>query len=317
MPTNNTNIKNTTTLCTEKAVYLFCPLPKFASENAEFKYEFVSILLGNQTSSPVRLPIIYRDIKRPSREFQISACILPLYWYNEVFHFIEWLDFYKMMGVEHFTFYNISIGPATSCVMNHIGEWSNGEISVKVNPWHKYPLKKDNEIKDQVGLAQAVNECTFTHKGVSKYMVFVDVDEFITPEITHLKNYHQLLDYLIEMENGSNTTIAEFRFRSAFYLKSRDPDASLLDECTPFRKSFQEFHVCQQLLTMKYDKREDFRTWSSRSKYIVVPEGAWYAGNHYINEFESGYGLMKVPENVAFMRHYRYFYKQDNTTTSM
>ncbi len=44
--------------------------------------------------------------------------------------------------VENFTFYNLTIGPASSWVMNNFEEYTNDEISVKINPWHKYPQKK-------------------------------------------------------------------------------------------------------------------------------------------------------------------------------
>ncbi len=177
------------------------------------------------------------------------------------------------MGVEHFTFYNISIGPATSCAMNHIGDWSNGEISVKVNSWHKYPQKKDNDIRHQVGMPQAINECIHTHKGVSKYMVFVDIDEFIVPESNTIKNYNQLIEYLLHQQNGKKEKIAAFRFRNAFYLKSRDSDATLLERCSQFRNNPQQFQVCQQLFTMKFDKRDEFRKWGSLC--VLVRKRVW------------------------------------------
>jgi hypothetical protein len=47
-----------------------------------------------------------------------SLCVQPLFDYNKGWEFIQWMEFHKLMGVSHFTFYNISIGPQVSCVMN-------------------------------------------------------------------------------------------------------------------------------------------------------------------------------------------------------
>lgn len=292
--------------------FIRCPLPN--PEDVHSKPEFLSILLGNQSESPARLPIQYRDLNEHDKQYKFSACVLPLYGYNQVFHLIEWLEYYRMMGVEHFTFYNLTIGPAASCVMNNLEKWTNGEVSVKINPWHRYPQKRAKDIHFGKGLTPGINDCFYSHKGVSKYLVFVDMDEFLVPEIEGLDNFEKMINYLDENYDSGNNTFGEYRFRCAFYEKSRPQDNKLLDRCSEFRGNFQMFHICQQLWMMKFDKREEFRTYRSRSKFIAMPDGIRNAGNHYAYEFEKGYTRLLVPEQVGFMRHYRYFDKGNRTT---
>lgn len=56
------------------------------------------------------------DVEEPHK---FAVCVPPAYDnFDNVVLFLEWLEFYKMMGVGHFTFYNVSTDPSISCVMN-------------------------------------------------------------------------------------------------------------------------------------------------------------------------------------------------------
>ncbi len=66
------------------------------------------------------LPITKIDastLKFGQEDFKFGLCVQPTFEYDKVFEFIQWIEFNKMMGVSHFTFYNVSIGPRVSCVM--------------------------------------------------------------------------------------------------------------------------------------------------------------------------------------------------------
>ncbi|XP_035707913.1 uncharacterized protein LOC118435657 [Folsomia candida] len=57
---------------------------------------------------------VYKGDEEP---YKFVACVQPTFNFDRVEAFLEWVEFQKMMGVTHFAFYNMSIGPRVSCVM--------------------------------------------------------------------------------------------------------------------------------------------------------------------------------------------------------
>lgn len=50
----------------------------------------------------------------------IAICVKPFHFnYDQSLFLMEYLEFYALMGVSHFTFYNHTIGPHASCILEH------------------------------------------------------------------------------------------------------------------------------------------------------------------------------------------------------
>ncbi|KAL9925607.1 uncharacterized protein ACN2A1_014144 [Glossina fuscipes fuscipes] len=51
---------------------------------------------------------------------KLAICVKPFHFdYDQALYLIEYLEFYALLGVSHFTFYNHTIGPQADCVLQH------------------------------------------------------------------------------------------------------------------------------------------------------------------------------------------------------
>lgn len=148
-----------------------------------------------------------------------SLCVKPMYLnYDNILKFLETMEFHRLMGVEHFTFFNHSIGPSVGCIMNSV---YNSSI-ISILPWN-LPFISQKEIRTE-GIFAALNDCVYRHRGKSKYLVIVDLDEAIVPRKT--TKYYELLNQLETLSQKKK--IGAYSFQNAFfYLQFPDDPISL------------------------------------------------------------------------------------------
>ncbi|XP_036321528.1 uncharacterized protein LOC118735714 isoform X2 [Rhagoletis pomonella] len=64
---------------------------------------------------------------------KIAVCVKPFHFnYDQALYLMEFLEFYALMGVAHFTFYNHTLGPHATCVLQH---YIDGDIPNTSNAW--------------------------------------------------------------------------------------------------------------------------------------------------------------------------------------
>ncbi|KAG8226200.1 hypothetical protein J437_LFUL012459 [Ladona fulva] len=218
-------------------------------------------------------------------------------------HMIEFIEFHSLLGFEHFTMYNHTVGPAVGCILNL---YANKGI-VTLLPW-SLDMASQREIRTE-GLFAALNDCLYRSMHRFRFLALIDLDEFI----------------------GSLTARAPaagaFSFQNAFfYLQWADDE-----EMTQAQSSHTtrapgsvtasrsiEDEVLPGLLTQKKTRRRArAHPHKQRSKYICRPERVVEAGNHFVWEFTSGgggmgigsgggsVGAVHVPSEAALLHHYR------------
>lgn len=116
-------------------------------------------------------------------QYRVSVCAM---FQNEAPYFREWLEFHKLMGVEHFYLYNnLSSDNYLQVLMPYIEK-----NEVEIIDWPFYE-------KDWIGVqCRAYNDCLKRAYGVAQWVAFLDLDEFLfSPQhenlIDFLKNYEQ------------------------------------------------------------------------------------------------------------------------------
>lgn len=272
----------------------------------------VAVLLGNQSESPSRVPIQYQVVPSEDLEsdehypyrFQFSVCVMPIYNFNHVLRFLEWLEFYKLMGVQQFTFFDISIGPELKCVINKLQNSPQEGVIIDVESWREYPFRR-SAVPASLGhgLEEATNDCILRNKGVSKYLVMADLDEFIMlSEAAGLRNYNDLIKTLDLDRKNHSVKFGEYRFRNAFFDKAQPNDKLLDARCKPLNG--YESIICHQLLMTKFVERNDFDMYWWRTKYICRPDGVEVGKLHWVDVLKKGYESNLVSEKLAFSRHY-------------
>ncbi|XP_039952957.1 uncharacterized protein LOC120769816 isoform X1 [Bactrocera tryoni] len=64
---------------------------------------------------------------------KIAVCVKPFHFnYDQALYLMEFLEFYALMGVAHFTFYNHTLGPHATCVLQH---YIDGDIPNTSTAW--------------------------------------------------------------------------------------------------------------------------------------------------------------------------------------
>ena len=96
------------------------------------------------------------DAGADSQARSLAVCVKPLYnQYNRAVWLLEFLGLYSLMGVEHFVFYNHSVGPDVDTILRHYMERSR----VTVIDWD-LPLVSQRQVRTE-GQFTALNDCNY------------------------------------------------------------------------------------------------------------------------------------------------------------
>ncbi|KAH8249338.1 hypothetical protein KR032_008589 [Drosophila birchii] len=261
---------------------------------------------------------------------RIAVCVKPFHFnYDQALYLMEYLEFYALLGVSHFTFYNHTLGPHASCVLQSYqqglvpGNLTAHDLqpllpaeaarnatprvltsehyqrpTVSILPWN-LRMRSQKEIRTE-GLFAALNDCLYRTMFRYKYLALVDLDEFIVPRYSDTLN--ELISSLNQRFRNRNT--GAYSFQNAFYYLQFADDvlaSSGIDGGTDQLASVRASLVTQR----KTRRRYKLHPQKQRSKYICKPEAVVEAGNHFVWEFAPGKGSLNVPPKEAILQHYR------------
>ncbi|XP_046393757.1 uncharacterized protein LOC124161473 isoform X2 [Ischnura elegans] len=256
-----------------------------------------------------------------------GVCIKPLHFsYNQALHMVEFIEFHSLLGFEHFTMYNHTVGPAVGCILNHYAQ----KGIVTLLPW-SLDMASQREIRTE-GLFAALNDCLYRSMHRFRYLALIDLDEFIVP-----RKFQQNKDQTSTTAkpppnlrpNNTDSSLADllaslvarapaagaFSFQNAFfYLQWADDEES----SQPIKGNANS-HLPEKMPALvtqrKTRRRARAHPHKQRSKYICRPERVVEAGNHFVWEFTSGgggmgigggsVGAVHVPSDAALLHHYR------------
>jgi hypothetical protein len=232
------------------------------------------------------LPVNHGQFQGPQVEF--GACIKVLHSaIPSAQDIVEFVEFSRLLGVEHFTFYNDTTNersgtPAhvnASCALRCYKE--QGLVDV---------MDFGLDIKDVpiTGSIISTNDCVYKRRHQYKHHVQVDTDEFIVPRAGQPFQYHEFLPAVRAAHNISEEAadgVCEYGFQMSFF-----PQA-----CRRSNGKYRHETVV----------REAAYGYKHRSKYISVTKNVIEAGPHYVYR---GVGeKVIVSPNMALVHHYRNF----------
>ncbi|XP_021945726.1 beta-1,4-galactosyltransferase galt-1-like isoform X2 [Folsomia candida] len=296
------------------AAFILCKLDSaLIGEMQQQDMKFVSIYPYSSLSDNIlrdpdgKLSNILKINVPPPEEIeephQFSLCVQPTFSYNNVFEFVQWLEFHKMMGVSHFSFYNMSIGPTVSCVMKSMAV--NQDTPIHVLQWTT--PSPDHLILHVNGQIAQGNDCAFRYRGVSKYVVFVDFDECIIPNYVYARNYDELIEVLDEKWKntfGRNRTVAQYQFRGGFFGWDfgKFPSSTFKNNTNSGQIELEDLEIYKHVIRQK-----GLLSYKHRSKLITIPRRIIEPGVHSIDEAVDDGVEFEVPHKVAYLHHYRQY----------
>lgn len=262
------------------AYFILCPLKPL---NAAVP-SHVSIIRQGDTTVGNKM-VVHNNKKFFKRPEGTAVCIKPLHYdYNKVKNLIEFVELNRILGVNHFVLYNHTVGPEVGCILKKY----EAEGLVTVLPW-QLDIVSQKEIRTE-GLFAALNDCLYRTMYRFKYVLMIDLDEYIVP---HKNTSLRVLLGHLERNGKTADRTGAYSFQNAFfYLQWPDDDAS---RSLPYR-----------LLTLqKTTRKAKFHAHKQRSKCIVMPERVIEMGNHFVWEFAQGKAMTNVAPEAAFLHHYR------------
>ncbi|XP_069114137.1 beta-1,4-galactosyltransferase galt-1-like isoform X3 [Argopecten irradians] len=234
------------------------------------------------------LPIQYPD----KQKWQFTVCVTPLnFRYSKAYELVEMIEMNRILGADHFVFYNYSTHENVDKVLNYyidIGlvEVVQWHLPMRVDVWPK--VKGHTTEIHYFGQLGSLNDCLYRNRYKSQYLVYQDLDEFIFP-YKH-KNWSEMIDSLAKRN--------VYMFRNTFFRKDWN-DTDTMFEGKDLAKRYKSTIL---LKTMREAKIFGLR---QRSKYIINPRKVDTVGIHNVWKERSGSSLLNVPPDVALIHHYR------------
>ncbi|XP_011303364.1 uncharacterized protein [Fopius arisanus] len=225
----------------------------------------------------------------------MAVCVPVLHHnFNRALELIEFIEYYEMMGINHFTLYNSSVTPEVDKVLTYY----RTKLTATILNWNLPSIYVYEQTLRHEGLFAALNDCLYrnTHHHSYKYVGTFDVDEFLVPR--QHDNFRDLMRDLDLYPNQNDS--AGFIFRNVyFYTMYPDNVAS--------RKKVPYLYTRAKTERLKMPHEP-----GKRSRYVVRGKDTVEIGNYNIWEFREG-SLMSsekefkeyiVNPETALLHHY-------------
>ena len=236
---------------------------------------------GGTKPNIVKIPV--RSIQPRPKRYTFSMCVPPLFGRVNSSQLVEFLEMSQMLGAEHITMYNFSINPALNSTLKHYVDAGR----LMVLPW-PLPQQIDKSVWYH-GQILAVQDCLFRHMGMTEFVSFNDIDEFIVPRMGH-----QWKDFLRLLRAPTDNQTCGYKFKSAFF----NPRAVPVPPLNP------EVKLRPSLIT-SMNQRSAMMS-SVRTKCMVRPHRIFEMGIHHISKpILARLGGVNVDSAHALLHHYR------------
>lgn len=236
---------------------------------------------NTKETPPIR--IIYNKPSNKSGKY--AVCIPPLFGKVNVLRLAEFIEFTRILGAEHFTFYNNGVEGDIKHVLEYYGLLN---IATTL-PW-SLPVANDKIWYH--GQSAAVWDCLYRNMYLYKRVAFLDFDEFIIPQ--NHNTWDELFAFLQKQGKvADDSVVSAYRFLSAFF----DPEFY-----GPIHDlSFEE----SQLVNINVTMRTTFFS-AIRTKLLVDPTKIFELGIHHVSKpLKEDYKVVTIDTELAYIHHHR------------
>lgn len=278
------------------SAFYTCDLPKSANG-----YPYALSLVTEKCQKPENI-VPVRHYTKETYEF--TVCVTPFNFnYSRAYELVEMIELNRILGANHFVFYNYSINKNVERVLDYyktkgIVEVLTWNLPMKVDTWP--PRKEPVEIHYFAQLG-ALNDCLLRNFIKSKYLVYTDLDEFIIPRKG--KSWREMLSNLPANQ-------AAYTFRNVFFRKEW-ADTNL----TFAGRDLAEKYKSVTLLKLKRESKILSKT--QRAKYIINPKYIDTVGIHNIWRFKPGKSNHYVDPSIGLLNHYRSWEQPNDSVARM
>ena len=166
------------------------------------------VVLATEHGKPVRVKVINTVAATRRREF--TVCVPPLVGDVPYLHVIEFMELSRLLGASHVMFYDEE---ASFDTLSTIGYYVKRKRATLMS-W-KVPEHASDAVRRH-SRRLAATECLYRNMAISKYVVFMDINEYIVPH--KWTNWHDMLQEL------ETTKSCAYRFVGVFFDPRRQQD---------------------------------------------------------------------------------------------
>ncbi|XP_050389033.1 beta-1,4-galactosyltransferase galt-1-like isoform X2 [Patella vulgata] len=233
---------------------------------------------------PLNRMILHYPEKTVQRNFTLCLSVMHSSFGN-VMGFVEALEFDKVLGANHFVIHHFSSSQPMKIVLNDYIK--RGEVTLL-----NYKLPIGTKDVHYFGQIAAVNDCVYRSRGISRYVVVVDIDEILIPYT--FNDWMEMMDNLTSAEPKASS----FSFRTTFF------DTHMPDDTRGYRQ--KDLATRYKLRTLLKVWRENYIfEYNSRCKVIGKPELIDVMAIHTVAKQKRAHKLIHVNYTTALLHHYR------------
>lgn len=276
------------------AFFVVCPFMSLTLENSKIlvpNYVGVSFKDQNLLGSNHFVNILYPKIKATNNT-SIALCPGPAHSnFSNALRIAEFVEIYKVLGVNKFYFYNMSISPDVS----RLFDYYRNEKTAEILNWDIDRVLSMNEgTIHYYGIMATLNDCFYRAAVVDghKYVIIADYDEIILP-----MKHDTLKQFL---ESYDEEAINSLLIRNFFVFGKFDSDYSNVP-----KNAVNKFLYTQAKITRLMHSTGDYKWFNVRTKLIGKRDKVIEIGNHYVWNALKGTKEHYVDQKDALMLHYR------------
>ena len=253
-----------------------CPIPRNKYPDA------VSIV-----TSPVEKPrnFIWLTDSKKSSSSEFTVCLHSPFDFktDKASAIVEWIELNKLMGGDTFIIYNYSSSPLN----DEVFKLYHKRGLVNVVQWD-LPTQADIHYLGQVA---AMTDCLYRNFYSSKFIVYLDLDEFIIPRQHYVHNWPELI--------RTQPQRCAYIIRCTVYPVS--------EGYSDVQFEGKESALKYKLSTLLVQTRQNYIFGSKdRSKFILRTDCMEVVGVHLLQKYRSRWpSEMTVDPQHALLHHYR------------
>ncbi|XP_067658085.1 uncharacterized protein [Haliotis asinina] len=214
--------------------------------------------------------------------------------FNEVSNLISNIEISRVLGVEKFIFYNYDMDDTVSKVLHQYQQ----EGIVEVRNWYlPIPYRSIH----YWGQLAVIHDCLFSQTGLSRFVMFADVDELVIPR--KVTSIVRLAESLLFDNSFTGKFFGALAFRNVFF-------PAILPETKqnfPQKSAAKAFNIVPLLHLTHAQVHPAY----DRSKVLVIPEAIELLWIHSVEKFKESWIPRVVDGDVALLHHYRYIPSPD------
>ena len=236
----------------------------------------------HSAESAIVLPVL-NNKQTIKDDVTFAMCIPPLFGNIHVLRFVEFIELSRILGSEHFTFYDHGVSQDIKTVLQF---YEKARIAT-VLPW-KLPVTSIW----YNGQSAAIGDCLFRNMYRYNFVAFNDIDEFILPHKGEA--WEDMLKFIHLNSTILPEDTAVYRFRSSFF--------------TPMngRSNLTQFPNTYKLFISQNNTYRTAKVSNVRTKLLVNPTKVFEIGIHHLSKpIDDKFVTLNVDPQVALVHHYR------------